>query len=65
MKVAEGRDAPRYQHFRAYLGDPAQARAGLDLKRVNFDERRWPPLRSIKMNLPSSERVSGIRFGES
>jgi hypothetical protein len=21
MKPAEGRDAPRYQHFRAYLGD--------------------------------------------
>jgi hypothetical protein len=36
-----------------------------DPKRVNFDKRRWPPLRSIKMNLPSSEGISGIMFGES
>ena len=65
MKTAEGRDVHRYQHFRAYSATRHRHELGLTPKRVNIDERRWPPLRSIKMKLPSSERVSGVMFGES
>lgn len=32
MKAAEGRYVPRYQHFRAYLGDPARDELGLTRK---------------------------------